>query len=114
MFLHEQHCKEKTTPTLLSEEQLKSFLKEISQWQLSANKKDISRAFKFKDYHQTLLFVNAVAEIVNTENHHPDIKFGYNYCTIYFSTHSAGGITIFDLICAAQIEQLFSKQDFIV
>ena len=113
MFLHEQHCKAKTTPTLLDDEQINIFLKEIPQWQFSANKKDILRTFKFNDYHQTLLFINAVAEIIHYENHHPDIKFGYNHCTIHFTTHSAGGITMFDLICAAKIEQLLSKQDFI-
>ena len=112
MFLHEQHCELKTIPTLLTDENINKSLKEIPQWKHSVNKKDISRSFKFKDYHQTLLFINAVAEIVNCENHHPDIKFGYNHCTIHFSTHSAGGITMFDLICAAQIEQLLSKQDF--
>lgn len=112
MFLHEQHCEAKKTPTLLTEEQINTFLKEIPQWHISENKKEILCTFKFKDYHQTLLFINAVAEIVHFENHHPDIKFGYNYCAIHFSTHSAGGITIFDLICAAQIEQLLSKKDF--
>ena len=112
MFLYEQHCEAKTTPSLLTEVQLNTFLKEIPQWHISENKKEILCAFKFKDYHQTLSFINAVAEIVHFENHHPDIKFGYNYCAIHFSTHSAGGITMFDLICAAQIEQLLSKKIF--
>lgn len=112
MHLYEQHCLNDTKPQLLTEEKIKKHLKEIPQWKLSVEKKDISRIFKFKDYYQTLEFINAVASIVHQENHHPDIKFGYNHCTIYFSTHSAGGITLFDLICAAQIEQLLSKQNF--
>ena len=66
---------------------------------------------KIKNYKQTLLFINAVAEIANIENHHPEINFGYNYCSIQFSTHSANGITLFDIICAAQTDQLLFKQD---
>lgn len=114
MTLYEQHCLTETSPQLLSEEQLNQYLDEISQWDLSENKTSISRAFKFKDYHQTLLFINAVATIVNQENHHPNITFGYNNCSISFSTHSAAGITLFDLICAAHIDQLMSKQEFTV
>lgn len=110
MLLHEQHCEAKATPILLGEEKINTLLKEIPQWQLSKNKKEISCSFKFKDYHQTLLFINAIAEIVHFENHHPDINFGYNNCTVHFSTHSAGGITIFDMICAAQIKQLREKR----
>lgn len=114
MALYEQHCLTETSPQLFAEEQLNQYLDEIPQWNLSENKTSISRAFKFKDYHQTLLFINAVAVIVNQENHHPKITFGYNNCSISFSTHSVAGITIFDLICAAQIDQLLSKQEFTV
>lgn len=112
MFLYEQHCPTELSPQPLVEEQLNQYLNEIPQWNLSENKTSISRAFKFKDYHQTLHFINAVAAIVNQENHHPNITFGYNNCSISFSTHSVAGITLFDLICAAHIDQLMSKQEF--
>ena len=112
MHLYEQHCLTETSPQLLTEEQVKKHLKEIPQWQRSTEKKEICRTFKFKDYHQTLLFINAIALIIHEENHHPDIKFGYNTCTVCFSTHSANGITLFDFICAARIDQLILKQDF--
>ena len=112
MFLYEQHCKSKDTPTLLSEEQLTTLLKEIPRWQVHENNKEIFREFKFKDYQHTLLFINAISNIIKHENHHPEIRFGYNYCTIHYSTHSAKGITLFDLISAAQIEQLNLKQEF--
>ena len=111
MFLYEQHCETKSPPALLSQEQAIIFLKEIPLWHSDHNGEYISRSFKFKNYQQTLLFINAVAEIANIENHHPEINFGYNYCSIQFSTHSANGITLFDMICAAQTDQLLFKQD---
>jgi 4a-hydroxytetrahydrobiopterin dehydratase len=112
MHLYEQHCLTETLPQLLTKEQLQKHLEEIPQWNIEKENKNISRKFKFNDYHQTLKFINAVAAIVNQENHHPEINFGYNNCTINFSTHSAGGITLFDFICAAHIEQLISTSDF--
>lgn len=111
MYLHEQHCLADTAPQLLVEKEIKKHLKEIPQWNISIDKKGISRPFKFKDYHQTLQFINLISEIIHTENHHPEITFGYNKCNIYFSTHSAGGITLFDLICASHIDQLLLKND---
>lgn len=111
MFLYEQHCEASTIPTLLSAEQTKSYLKEIPTWNTNLEKKGISRTFKFKDYHQTLLFINSIAEIIHAENHHPNISFGYNSCSINYSTHSADGVTLFDFICAAKIERVFSTKD---
>ena len=114
MTLYEQHCLTETSPQLLAKEQLDQYLDEIPQRNLSENKTRIARAFKFKDYHQTLLFINAVAVIANQENHHPDITFAYNNGSISFTTHSATGITLFYLICAAQTDQLSSKKEFTV
>lgn len=104
--LHLQHCQTDTTPQLLTEEQLNTYLKDIPEWNYSVEKQEISRHFTFKNYYQTLAFINAAAWIAHQENHHPDIAFSYNNCTICFTTHSAGGITLFDFICAARIEQL--------
>jgi 4a-hydroxytetrahydrobiopterin dehydratase len=50
--------------------------------------------------------VNAVAWLAHRGDHHPDLQVGYNRCTVRWSTHSAGGITLKDLICAAQVEAL--------
>ena len=51
-------------------------------------------------------FVNAVAWIANQENHHPDMKVGYNYCEIDYSTHAIGGLSENDFICAKKIDAL--------
>lgn len=112
MFLYEQHCDATIAPTLIAYEEIVNFLKQIPLWKHDKDSKNIYREFKFKDYHHTLLFVNAVANIVHNENHHPEINFTYNQCSIQFSTHSANGITLFDLICAARVDQLLCKQDF--
>jgi 4a-hydroxytetrahydrobiopterin dehydratase len=81
-----------------------SLLAEVPQWRRGGQ--TISRAFKFKNYYETMAFVNAVAWIAHHEDHHPDLAVGYNACTASYSTHSAGGLTENDFICAAKVDAL--------
>ncbi len=75
-------------------------------WKLAADGKSLHRAFKFKDFYRTMSFVNAVAHVANIEDHHPDLELGYDYCRMTFSTHSIGGLSENDFICAAKIDRL--------
>lgn len=68
----------------------------------------LGKTFRFADHHQTMSFVNAVAWISHREDHHPDIALGYNQCTVRYSTHSVGGLSENDFICAAKIDALFA------
>ena len=104
--LHLQHCRNHISPKLLSEDQRNNYLSDVPEWNYDGKNNQISRQFKFENYYQTLAFINACAWIAHQENHHPDIYFGYNNCTISLTTHSAHGITLFDFICAARIDQL--------
>ena len=51
-------------------------------------------------------FINAMAWIVNQENHHPDFAAGYNYCEVGFTTHAIDGLSENDFICAAKVSAL--------
>lgn len=68
----------------------------------------LQKSFRFADYHDTMAFVNAAAWIAHREDHHPDLAVGYNRCDVTWSTHSAGGVTLNDVICAAKLERLFA------
>lgn len=87
-------------------EQATELLREIPDWTLSDSSSSISREFRFKDFHQTMAFVNAVAEISHQTDHHPDMAISYNRCGITFTTHSIGGLSDNDFICAARIDAL--------
>ena len=73
-------------------------------WQLSADGKNLQREFKFVDFYRTMSFVNAIAHIANLDDHHPNLEVGYNYCRVHYSTHSIGGLSENDFICAAKID----------
>jgi 4a-hydroxytetrahydrobiopterin dehydratase len=75
-------------------------------WRIAPDRRSIRRDFSFPDFHETMGFVNAVAWIANTEDHHPDLEIGYNYCRMAFSTHSVGGLSENDFICAAKVDAL--------
>jgi 4a-hydroxytetrahydrobiopterin dehydratase len=66
----------------------------------------IGKTFAFGNYAETMAFVNSVAWIAERENHHPDMLVGYAKCRIAYSTHSIGGVSDNDFICAAKIEAL--------
>jgi 4a-hydroxytetrahydrobiopterin dehydratase len=94
------------TPALPRKE-IETLLKQVSGW--SHDGKVITKTFSFKNYYETMAFVNAVAWIAHREDHHPDMTVGYNRCRVDFNTHSVGGISRNDFICAARIEALISS-----
>lgn len=82
-------------------------LADLPGWTLSDDGKMISRRFGFKGFLSTMSFINAMAWLVNRENHHPDFSAGYNYCDVGFTTHAIDGLSENDFICAARINALF-------
>jgi 4a-hydroxytetrahydrobiopterin dehydratase len=70
--------------------------------------KTIRKTFQFKNYYQTMAFVNAVAWISHREDHHPDLTVGYNNCRVDYTTHAIGGLSENDFICAAKVDTLFT------
>ena len=103
-------CKHYTNEdTKLTEKEITHLLTKVTDWQHSqADSAHITKDFKFKNYHQTIEFINAVAWIVHQQDHHPQITITYNTCHIEFSTHSINGLSLNDFICAAKINTLES------
>ncbi|HUG24854.1 4a-hydroxytetrahydrobiopterin dehydratase [Piscinibacter sp.] len=88
----------------MNEDEVHRHLNEVSGWHL--NNGAIEKSFNFKDYLELMAFINAMAWICHTEDHHPDVAMGYNRCTVRFNTHSVGGISVNDFICAAKVNAL--------
>ncbi len=98
-------CEGGTDP--LSGDEARHYLNELeADWDIVDDDKMITRDFKFKGFFRTMSFVNAVAWIANTEDHHPDLEVGYSHCRVRYTTHAIGGLSINDFICAAKIDKL--------
>ncbi|HID48901.1 MAG TPA: 4a-hydroxytetrahydrobiopterin dehydratase [Chromatiales bacterium] len=105
--LADRECQAMPTGTpALDADQAARLLQEIPGWNITANNTVLQREFRFQNYYQTMAFVNAVAWIAHRTDHHPDLTVGYNRCTVSYSTHSIGGLSDNDFICAARIDRL--------
>ena len=69
----------------------------------------IEREFKFRNFKEGLVFINRVADLAETEGHHPDIFLhNWNRVKISLMTHAIKGLYSNDFILAAKIDHLFS------
>ena len=81
-------------------------LKQLQGWTLEDGA--IAKTYLFKNYYQTMAFVNATAWISHREDHHPDLAVAYNTCRVTYKTHAIDGLSENDFICAAKIDALYS------
>lgn len=103
--LLQQHCRPRDGAPL-GRTEAERLLAQIPGWSLNDAATEIERTFRFRNYYETIAFVNALAWIVHHEDHHPDLEVGYNRCRVRFSTHSVKGLSENDFICAARINTL--------
>ena len=68
----------------------------------------LEKTYAFKNFHETMGFVNAVAFIANGEDHHPDLALSYGKCTVRFNTHDVNGISASDFFCASKVDALLA------
>lgn len=93
---------------LLSEAEVRAQLQALPAWR--PGKAAIARTYRFADYCQTIAFVNALAWVAHAEDHHPDLSVSYGSCEVRFSTHSVGGVSLNDFICAAKADALYAQR----
>jgi 4a-hydroxytetrahydrobiopterin dehydratase len=91
-------------PKAVSAEEAAKRLNDLPGWSLDGGA--IAKTFSFKNYYETMAFVNASAWISHREDHHPDLEVGYNKCRVKYSTHSVGGLSDKDFECAGKVEAL--------
>ena len=85
--------------------QAQDMLKQLKGWLVEDGK--LVKLYPFRNYYETMAFVNALAWISHREDHHPDLSVGYNKCRVEYSTHAIGGLSENDFICAAKADALY-------
>lgn len=89
----------------LTPDEVALLIKQLKGWQFAGG--EIVKTYSFRNYHETMAFVNATAWISHREDHHPDLTVGYNQCRVEYHTHAIGGLSENDFICAAKVDALF-------
>ena len=91
----------------LTDAQVGPMLKGLAGWQRDGEK--IVKEYTFKDHYQTQAFTNAVMWVSHREDHHPCLTVGYNTCRVEYWTHTIGGLSENDFICAAKVDMLLER-----
>jgi 4a-hydroxytetrahydrobiopterin dehydratase len=91
-----------TEPRLLTEDEVRAELARLTGWELHEGR--IRKRYVFRTFLRAIAFVNAVAYLVESAGHHPDITINYNRVTLRLVTHSHGGLTDRDFALAAEID----------
>lgn len=91
----------------LSEAEVKSFVAANSAWKIEQG--ELRRVFEFSSFADSMKFVNAIAELAEREDHHPDIDIRFKKVKVALVTYDADGITKRDTELALQIGALFKR-----
>ena len=78
--------------TRISREEAEGLAKRLPDWTLEGDK-CLVRTFEFRDFRDSMRFINRVAELAEQEDHHPDITISFNKVRIELSTHKLGGLS---------------------
>jgi len=105
MELHEKKCVPcETGGAPMPDSEVSKYLERIPGWKL--NGKKIEREYVFKNFVQAIKFVNKVANLAESEGHHPDFQIHWNKVLLELWTHSMGGLSENDFIVAAKINNI--------
>jgi 4a-hydroxytetrahydrobiopterin dehydratase len=90
----------------MSADEASSYLAQTPAWELDPAGTRIERTFRFANFKEALAFVGGVGDLAEAEGHHPDICFGWGYCTLVLYTHKIKGLHENDFIMAAKVDAL--------
>ena len=92
-------------PPMIADE-ARRYLAQTPGWELDSAGARIERTFRFANFKEALDFVNDVGALAEAEGHHPDICFGWGYCTLVLYTHKIEGLHENDFIMASKVNEL--------
>ena len=90
--------------TRLTPDEIERSLAAVAGWQHTD--RTISRQFEFATFSAAIAFVQAVAEVAEAMNHHPDIDIRHRRVRIAVTTHSVAGLTELDFALAGRCDEL--------
>ncbi len=89
----------------LKGDEIQDLISKLDQWSV-VSEHHLTKVYKFRDFKESLAFVNRVGELAEQQGHHPDISFGWGRVEVTIWTHKIDGLTESDFILAAKIDQL--------
>ncbi|MDX8403265.1 MAG: 4a-hydroxytetrahydrobiopterin dehydratase [Mariprofundaceae bacterium] len=90
----------------LTANEASTMMSQVEGWELIESSTKIRRTFTFKNFMQAQAFAVKVGNLAESEDHHPDITYGWGFCTVLFYTHKINGLHENDFIMAAKVNAL--------
>lgn len=89
----------------LKGDELSKFSEQLPDWQV-VSEHHLQKSYQFRNFRETLDFVDRVGALAEEQGHHPDICFGWGKADISIWTHKIDGLTESDFVLAAKIDKL--------
>jgi 4a-hydroxytetrahydrobiopterin dehydratase len=106
MNFAQEHCHEGASA--MTPEQVMESLAQVPGWGVEGH--HLASVFTFRDFHETMAFVDALAPMIHEQNHHPVLTVSFNHCKVSYTTHSAGNtISSNDFISAARANVIYAS-----
>ena len=94
--------------TLLSSAELDRVRTDLSSdWLVDPHQ--LSRTVEFPAFLTAVAFIDELAPIAERLDHHPDLSLSWRTVTLRLSTHSAGGVTSYDVALARELEPIIER-----
>jgi 4a-hydroxytetrahydrobiopterin dehydratase len=93
----------------LGPEQIQLLLPEIQGWKVTDQQRRLEKRFVFRDFVAAMKFVNAMADIAESEGHHPDFSVRWNTVDVTLNTHVIDGLHENDFILAAKVDHMLGQ-----
>ena len=107
MSLKESKCEACTIDApLVSDLEAKNLLSELDGWVIERGSgiDQLVKTYKFSNYAESLDFSNKVADLAESEDHHPRIVLEYGSVEVSWWSHKIKGLHKNDFICAAKTD----------
>lgn len=100
-------CRRDTPRVTLDEEA--ELLREIPEWGIvePGGVRKLRRTYRFVGWKPAVQFANCVADLAESEDHHPVLQIAWGTVTVTWRTHEINGLHRNDFVMAARSDALF-------
>lgn len=85
---------------------IEKLLRQLAEGWRALDDHHLEKVYEFKNFREALDFVNKVAELAESQGHHPDIFLAWGRVKLTIYTHKIGGLHENDFILAAKVDRL--------
>ncbi|MBC7322239.1 MAG: 4a-hydroxytetrahydrobiopterin dehydratase [Acetomicrobium sp.] len=95
----------------MTREEAEEYLSQVPSWRIVEDEGilKLNKTFKFKNFRESWQFFDRIAELAESEGHHPDISVHYNRVIVTLFTYAIKGLFLNDFIMAAKIEEILKE-----